>query len=178
MKFHFCYKALDSREQQVARFLGRSYQPLTMSGLGGPPNLVPTIFTYRAYFSSPEIDPFSGNYEAVVEPYLIDPMNVAATQTPASVSQQIYAASQQGDPTAFLLWHYTPRIAEDWDPGRVLLLHSVSHYPSRMGRPSSKWDDRMFATRGDVSWGTAPLAVWDPLTFTSLRRSTCQAMPP
>ena len=31
-----------------------------------------------------------------------------------------------------------------------------------MGRPSSKWDDRTFANRGDVSFGTAPLAVWDP----------------
>ena len=60
-----------------------------MAGLGGPPVLVPTIFTYRAYFSSPETDPFSGDYEAFLEPYLIDPMNVAAAQTPASVSHQI-----------------------------------------------------------------------------------------
>ena len=32
-----------------------------------------------------------------------------------------------------------------------------------MGRPSSKWDDGTFANRGDVSYGTTPLAVWDPL---------------
>ena len=31
-----------------------------------------------------------------------------------------------------------------------------------MGRPASKWDDRTFANRGDVSYGTAPLAVRDP----------------
>ena len=51
---------------------------------------------------------------------------------------------------------------EDHDPGSVSLLHSVSHYASWMGRPDRKWDDRTFANRGDVSYGTAPLAVWDP----------------
>ena len=98
-----------------------------MAGLGGPPVLVPKICTYRAYFSSPETNPFSGDYQAVLGPYIIDPMNVAAAQTPASVSQQIYAASQQGDPTAFLLWHATPGFAEDRDPGCVSLLNSISH---------------------------------------------------
>ena len=58
-----------------------------MAGLGGQLDLAPTIFTYRAYLSLPEIDPFSGNYEAVLDLYRIDPMNSAATQTPASVSQ-------------------------------------------------------------------------------------------
>ena len=119
-----------------------------MASLGGPPDLVPTIFTYRAYFSSPETDPFFGSYEAVLDPYPIEPMNASAAQTPASVSQQIYTASQQGDPTAFLLWYAMPRLAEDWDPGRISLLQSVSSYASRMGRPSSKWYDGPFANRG------------------------------
>ena len=78
------------------------------------------------------------------------------------VSQQVYAARQQGDPIAFLLWNATPGIDKDRDPGRVLLLHSISHYASRMGRPASQWYNRTFANRGDVSYGTAPLAVWDP----------------
>ena len=172
MKVHFSYEALDSQEQRVARFLGRSYQPLTMAGLRDPPVLVPTICTYRAYFSSPETDPFYGDYEAVLESYLIDPMNAAAAKKPASLSQQIYAASQQGEPTDFLLWHATPGLAKDCDPGRVLLLHSVIYYASRVGRPSSKWDDRTFTNRGDVSYGTAT-----PLTFTSPRPSTCRAPP-
>ena len=72
-----------------------------MAGLGGPPNLVPTICTYRAYFSSPETDPFSGDYEAVLEPYLIDLINAAAKQILVSVSYQIYMESQKGYPTAF-----------------------------------------------------------------------------
>ena len=133
-----------------------------MAGLGGQPALVPKICMYRAYLSSPETDPFSGDYQAFLEPYLIDPTNAAAVQTPASVSHQIYTASQQGDPTDFLLWHAMPRIAEDCDPGRVFLLHSVIHYASRMGRPASKWDNRTFTNRRDVSYGTAPLSVWDP----------------
>ena len=93
MKVHFLYKALGSQEQQVNRFLGWSSQPLTMAGLGGPTVLVTTICTYRAYLSSPETDPFSGNYEAVLEPYIIDLMNTDAALTPSIVSQQIYAAS-------------------------------------------------------------------------------------
>ena len=122
-----------------------------MAGLGGPPVLVPTISTYHAYFSSSETDPFSGEYQAVLEPYLVEPMNAGATQAPASVSQKIYTTRQQEDPIVFLLWHATPGIAEDRDPGRVSLPHSVSHYPSRMGRPASQWDNRTFANRVDVS---------------------------
>ena len=89
MKVHFYYKALESQEQRVARILGRQSQPLTMAGLGDPPDLVPTICTYHAYFSSLETDPFPSGYEAVLEPYMIDPMNAAAAQTPSSNSQQI-----------------------------------------------------------------------------------------
>ena len=58
-----------------------------MAGLGGQPDLAPTICTYCAYFSRPETDPFSGNYKAVLEPYWVDPMNAAAVLTPASVYQ-------------------------------------------------------------------------------------------
>ena len=87
MKVHFRYEALDSQEHRVARFVGRSSQPLTMADLGDLPVLVPTICTYRAYFSSLETEPFSRNHKAVLELYLIDTMNTAAAQTLASVSQ-------------------------------------------------------------------------------------------
>ena len=30
-----------------------------------------------------------------------------------------------------------------------------------MGRPQCRWDDETFANRGDVAYGTAPLAQWD-----------------
>ena len=89
-------------------------------------------------------------------------MNAAAAPTPASVSQQIYAASQKEDPTAFLLRHATPGLTVDRDPGRVSLLHSVSYYASQMGGPPCRWYDKTFANRGDVAYGTAPLAQWGP----------------
>ena len=133
-----------------------------MAGLTGQPDLEPPICTYRAYFPRPETYPFSGDYAAVLEPYRVYPLNAAAAPTPASVAQQIYAASQKGDPTAFLLWHATPGIMVDWDPGRVSLLHLVSHYASQMGRPQCCWDDKTFANRGNVTYGTAPLDQWDP----------------
>ena len=132
-----------------------------MAGLIGQPDLAPPIRTYREYFSRPETDPFSGNYTTVVDPYCVDPMNAAAAPTPASVLLHIYAAIQQGDPTAFLLWHATPRLTVDQDPGRVYLLHSISCYDSQIGRPPCRWDDDTFANRGDVAYGTAPLAQWD-----------------
>ena len=69
-----------------------------MAGLLGHPDLEPPICTYRAYFSRPETDPFGGDYAAVLDPYRVDPLNAAAAPRPASVAQQIYAASQQGDP--------------------------------------------------------------------------------
>ena len=133
-----------------------------MASLGGPSVLVPMICTYRAYLSSMDTDPFSRDYEVVLEMYLIDSMNTAAAQTPASVSQQIYAASRQVEPTAFLLWNTTPGLANDREPGLVSLLHPVSHYASRMGRPAIKWYNRTFENRVDVSYSTAPMAVWDP----------------
>ena len=49
-------------------------------------------------------------------------------------------------------------------PG-VSLLHSVSYYASPMGRPPCRWDDGTLANRGDVAYGTAPLAQWDPAYF-------------
>ena len=102
MMIHFRYEALDSREQQVAMLWDRQSRPFTMASLGGQPDLAPTICTYRAYFSHPQTDPFSGNYEVVLDPYQVDPMNTAAALTSASVSQHIYSKSQQGEPNAFL----------------------------------------------------------------------------
>ena len=74
----------------------------TMAGLVGQTDLAPPIRTHRAYFSRPETDPFGGDYAAVLDLYQVDPLNAATAPTPASVAQPIYAASQQGDPTAFL----------------------------------------------------------------------------
>ena len=112
-----------------------------MAGLIGQPDLAPPIRTYCAYFSRPETDPFSGDYTAVLAPYRVDLMNAAAAPTPAIGAQQIYAASQQGYPTAFLRWHATPGLTVDQDPGRVSLLHPVSYYASLMGRPLCRWDN-------------------------------------
>ena len=122
-----------------------------MAGFISHPDLAPPIRTYRAYFSRPETDPFSGDYTAVKDPYHVNLMSTASAPTPASVAQQIYAAIQQGDPTAILLWHATPGITLDWDPGRVSLLHLVSYYASWMGRPPYHWDDETFANRNNVA---------------------------
>ena len=134
MKIHFRYEALDSQEQRVARFLGRIHHPLTMASLGGQPDFVPTICTYRAYFSLPETDPFSGGYKAVLEPYRIDPMNAAAAQTPTCVSQQIYTASQQGDPP--------PSSCGTQRPGSPRIGTQAAYpYSTLSGITQGGWDD-------------------------------------
>ena len=133
-----------------------------MAGLLDQPDLAPPIRMYRAYFSKPETDPFGGDYAAVLDPYRVDPLNAASALTQASVTQHIYAVSQQGDLTAFLLWHATPGLAAEWYPGRISPLHTVSHYASRMGRPPCCWDGESFANRGNMTFGTAPLTHWDP----------------
>ena len=92
----------------------------------------------------------------------MDPLNNAAAPTPSSVAQQIYAASQQGDPTAFLLWHATPGLTVDRDLGRISLMHLVSHYANWMGHPPCHWENETFANRGNVTFGTAPLSQWGP----------------
>ena len=149
-----------------------------MAGHSGPPALVSLINTYPAYFSFPETNPFSGNYQTVLESYLIDPMNAGAVQTPEIVSQQVYAARKQGDNTAFLLWHATLGIAEDCNPGRLLLLHSVSYCESWVGLTASRWDGKTLTNRGDVSYGTAPWAKCGiPPTSTFPQTFTCQALP-
>ena len=149
-----------------------------MAGLLGQTHLAPLIRTYRAYFSKPETDPFGGDYAVILDPYRVDPLNAADAPTPAIITQQIYAASQQGDPTVFLLWHATPELAADQDPGCISLLHYVSHYASRMGRPPCCWYGESFVNRGDVTFGTAPLAHWDPAYLHLRRRCMSPAPPP
>ena len=155
-QIHFFYEALDSREQQVARIWDRRSWPLHGGQPYRPSGFGASDLYVRFAFFHLETDLFSGNYTAVLDPYCVEPINAAAAPTPASVSEQIYAASHQGDPATFLLWHVTPGLTVDRDPGRVSLLHSVSYYASRMGRPPCCWDDENFANRGNEAYGTAP----------------------
>ena len=46
-----------------------------MAGLGDLPVLVTTISTHCAYFFSLETNPFPREHQAVLQPYLIEPMN-------------------------------------------------------------------------------------------------------
>ena len=51
-----------------------------------------------------------------------------------------------GDPTAFLLCHPTLGFDSDNDPDRLSLVHSISRYDARIGRPAPPWDDKAFGT--------------------------------
>ena len=61
-------------------------------------------------------------------PYRIEVVNHASSITPPDISNQIFAATNGGDPNTFLLWLTTPGIDITDDLGRVTLLHTVSQF--------------------------------------------------
>ena len=67
-----------------------------------------------------------------------------------------------GDPTAFLLCHPTLGFDSGDDPGRLGLVHSISRYDARIGRPTSPWDYKAFGTQGDVVMGSVSCVCWLP----------------
>ena len=110
------------------------------------PGLVPLFKTYRDYFASKETNEFTENFAAVMAPYALDPANVAAAHKPAALSRKIYSSTMSGEPTAFLLCHSTLGFDPGDDPGRISLVHMISRYDTRIGRPASPWDNEAFGT--------------------------------
>ena len=98
----------------------------------------------------------------VMAPYALDPANAAADHEPAVLSRQVYSSTMSGDPTAFLLCHPTLGFDPGDDPGRLSLVHSISRYDARIGRPASPWDDKAFGTRGNVVMGSVSCVRWLP----------------
>ena len=87
-------------------------------------------------------------------PYALDPANAAAAHKPAALSRHFYSSTMSGKPTAFLLCHPTLSFDPGNDPGRLGLVHLISRYNARIGRPASPWDDKSFGTRSDVMMGS------------------------
>ena len=115
--------------------------------------LVPPFKTFREYFASEEMNLFTDNFAAVMAPYALDPANAAAAHEPAALDRQVYSSTMSGDPTTFLLCHPTLGFESGDDPGRLGLVHSISRYDARIGRPASPWDDKAFETRGNGVMG-------------------------
>ena len=63
----------------------------------------------------------------------------------------------------------TPGLNPSADPGRIVLLHSVSQFGSRLGRPATKWDSEAFSATGEVVSGTLSQANWGPIYINILR---------
>ena len=95
-------------------------------------------------------------------PYALDPAKATAAHEPAALSQQVYSSTMSGDPTELLLCHLTLGFESGDDPGRLGLVHSISRYDARIGRPASPWDDEAFGTRGDVVMGSVSCIRWLP----------------
>ena len=80
---------------------------------------------------------FDSDCTAALAPYDIYTAAPTNALVPDESSQQIYSAS--GDaPTDFLLWLATPGIASDVDLGCIDLMHLVSQFAIRLGRPATK----------------------------------------
>ena len=122
---------------------------------------MPLVRDYMSHFDASENDPFNGDYKEILAAYLIDVAAPKNALGPADVARQIYAASGVAL-TALLFWLTTPGLNPDEDPGRIVLLHSISQLSIRMGRPAKKWDSKEFPPTGDVVADTVSLANWDP----------------
>ena len=123
-----------------------------------PPILFYPMNTYWDYLSRTETNTFCGRYAAVLAMHSTDPASATATTAPANMAWLIYAASQEGITTKFLLWHQGARGRD----AQIVLLHSVSKYTSMMGLTLPYWYDRSFASNGDIACGTIACANWLP----------------
>ena len=57
-----------------------------MADPNGCPSLVPSLATYRNYFTRAETNTFCGHYADVIRTYKIDAENAAAATTPSEVA--------------------------------------------------------------------------------------------
>ena len=179
MRIHLRYKALDSREQRVARLLGRLFWPFTMTRLGGQLDLAPTICMYRTYFSRPETDPFSGDYEAVLYPYRIDPMNAAAAPLlrPAYCNKSTKPAIKETLPPSSCgtLRPGSPRIGTP--AAYPSFTPSFTKPVGWEGRPAT-WKTGPSQTAATCPTAPHPWQTGTLHTFTLPRLSMCRAPPP
>ena len=125
----------------------------------GPPILVPPASNYQDFLSHADTYTFRSHYAAVLAPYTIGP--AAAAAAPDDVVRLIYAAEQEGVPTALLQWHQgaTGRGTQ------IALLYLVTSYVPRRGLSKSPWDDLSFASKGDIICGFIPCANWKTASF-------------
>ena len=68
-------------------------------------------------------------------PNALEPANAAAAHEPTALARKVYSSTMSDDPTAFLLCHPTLGFESGDDPGRLGLVHSISRYDARIGRP-------------------------------------------
>ena len=129
---------------------------LTMVNLINPPRLAPPTTIYRDYFYHIKTDTFCERHATVLAAYSIDPAADATAAAPTEVARLIYAAAQDGVPTAFLQQRQGTR-------GRgtkIALLNLVSIYLPRMELLASPCDNLSFALNRGVSCGAIACAYW------------------
>ena len=67
-------------------------------------------------------------------------------------------------PKAYFLWYSNAgKVDDEYDPGRVDLLHTVSQLPTRIGHPPTQWDNHAFYSKGGVVAGTIAVKYWDEI---------------
>ena len=97
--------------------------------------------------------------------YSIDLVDTANTVAPANFSWLIYAAAQEGLPTAFLKCDQGER-----ERGvQISLLHPVSNYVPRMGLTVSPWHHGSFTSKGVITCGNITGANCLPASLHNIR---------
>ena len=126
-----------------------------LATLAAAPILVPPICDYITNFFCPESDSLTNSYYSCLALCIINTANPTAVISPTYISKEIYTVTTEGIRTAYLLWYPTPgEVDEVYNQGRVNLLQTVSQLPTQIFHPPKKWDNRTFASKGDVLVGT------------------------
>ncbi len=112
------------------------------------PAQAPLVY-YRDYFADAGNDPFSGQYQQVMSPYEVPPVNA---MTPTNVRNLAYTAKDQGLPTAYILYHESD--------SRIHLYLQLDKFSTRMGMAPTQWDDDVFAAKGELNHNHQITVLW------------------
>ena len=118
-----------------------------------PPPVAPTVF-YRDFYGDASKDPFTGNYNAVLQHYVIG----ARPLTPADLRTMVANARVQSSPTAFVLQH---------DDDKLLHIYlQLERFEPRMGMAATPWDGQMHASKGELRYNNQQTVVFPDAAFT------------
>ena len=104
-------------------------------------------YNYRDFYNDAANDPFQGEYTVVILEFGLEPHNMTHV-APATLLTQLSGQVMQGSCNLVLV--HVGNTANADDAGLIELYHNVAQYSRGLGMPTTQWDSRCFATKGDI----------------------------